>query len=442
MLDTGAVPTAFLARDPSDRGLARLVAASGYSGEWPPAQWRLESLVLVALHFNPEIETARAHSRVAGAELESAAQRAPLGLQFAAEHHSRQIDDDSPWSLGLALELPFAAAGKRAARVERAALLADAAQLEIAASAWRVRAAVRDALIDIEASRGREEIIQRQLLARGEMHDLVAKRVAAGMLSARELGQEQTALAELEVALDAERGRGQQALATMSRALGLPSGIVQKMQIADESLSARVDVPDASAVRTAALRNRLDIHQRLLDFGAADADVKLAVAAQYPEITLSPGYLWDQSDNVWSLAVGLLFPPGARGLAAVREAQARRMLAEQRFTALQMQVIAEAEQAAALYDAARMRLSAAQQRTQISAAQFARVQRLFEAGAIDRVELTAARINSLGAQSAFLAARVEQHRALARLEDVMQRPLLAEFHRLPHQAGAATELSK
>ncbi|MGH8678177.1 MAG: TolC family protein [Burkholderiales bacterium] len=438
-IDPDAAPAAFATRTPAQNGLAQLVVASGYEGDWPPDQWRLETLVLVALHFNPEIESARAQNRVAQAELVSAAQQRPLALQFAAEHHSRQVESNTPWSLGLALELPLVGPGRRAARVERAAALAEVSELGIAAAAWRVRAAVRDALIDLEASRGRERVIESQLAARREMADLVAKRVAAGMLSARELGQEQTAVAELEVALDTERGRGSEAMTAMARALGLPLETVQQLRLAGDTLADHVEVPGAGAIRAAALRNRLDIVQRLLEFGAADAEVKFAVAAQYPEVKLSPGYLWDQGDNVWSLAASLLFPPGSSAQAAVREAQARRELAAQRFTALQTQVIGEAEQASALHDAARLRAGAADRRWQSAQEECARVRRLFEAGAADRVELAAARIVSLAAQTARHAAAIERKRAVARLEDVMQRPLLAEFHRLPDVAGKTAE---
>src|SRR5258706_13674770 len=84
---------------------------------------------------------------------------------------------------------------------------------------------------------------------------------------------------------------------------------------------------DVGALRRMALRNRLDVHRKLLEFGAADAEVKGAVAAQNPDFTLGPGYTWDQGDNIWSLAVGMTLPPAAQTRAAIREAQARRALA-------------------------------------------------------------------------------------------------------------------
>ena len=60
-------------------------------------------------------------------------------------------------------------------------------------------------------------------------------------------------------------------------------------------------LPEALAERAArgeALRNRVDMRQRLLEFSAADTEVKLEVARQYPSVSLRPGYLWYQGDSV------------------------------------------------------------------------------------------------------------------------------------------------
>ena len=67
----------------------------------------------------------------------------------------------------------------------------------------------------------------------------------------------------------------------------------------------------------------------LLEFAAADAEVKLEVARQYPAIGLRPGYLWDQGDNVWALALDLVLPPTLGNAPAIHAAQARRETAAQ-----------------------------------------------------------------------------------------------------------------
>jgi outer membrane protein TolC len=188
---------------------------------------------------------------------------------------------------------------------------------------------------------------------------------------------------------------------------------------------------DAAALRRMALRNRLDVHRRLLEFGAADAEVKAAVAAQNPDFTLGPGYTWDQGDNIWSLAVGMTLPPVARTRASIREAQARRELAAEQFAATQADAISAAERAGAQFRLARDRIAAAERQFQAQQEQASRIDRQFDAGAADRIQRVAARIDTLAAKTLLQAALVEQRQALSHLEDAVQRPLFGDFAVLP-----------
>jgi outer membrane protein, heavy metal efflux system len=434
----GAPLQAHLDRSPEDAGLSGLVAAVGYRGNWPPEQWTLETLTLAALYFNPRITTARAEAALARAELGSAAQRLPLGLQIAAEHHSRQVDADGPWSLGLALELPISGSGRRAARVDRASALAESAQLAVATAAWRVRGEVRDALLRHHQARSRIEALSQRLIVQQEMAALVRSRVDAGMLSARELGQELAAIAGLEVQLDIERAHEQAARAQLAAAIGLPLETVARMTVAGNALEMAGEPPSSELAREAALKNRLDIQRRLLEFGAADAEVRLAVASQYPEISLSPGFLWDQGDRIWALATALAFPPGAWSDAGVREAEARRELAALQFESLQRDAIARAEMAVAALDAVGARSQSASRTVLLADQQLARVQRLFDAGAAGRLELVAARLAAATAREARREADVARLEALAQLEDAIEQPLLGFYRVLPGTAPAQT----
>jgi outer membrane protein TolC len=191
------------------------------------------------------------------------------------------------------------------------------------------------------------------------------------------------------------------------------------------------------------LQNRLDVHRKLLEFGAADAEVKLAIAAQNPDIVLGPGYAWDQGDNVWSLAVGLSVPSAARATAAIREAEARRELTAQLFMAVQTGAIADTERAAVQYRLARERVSAAFQQARIQQEQEARVARQFDAGVADRLQRVAAQLETLATRASLYAAQAEVRQSLAQLEDAVQRPLFGDFDSLPGaRASPLPEVSR
>jgi outer membrane protein TolC len=432
-LDPEATTSEFLARSPDVDGLKRFAAANGYTPDaWPPQQWGLKELTLVALYFHPDIRTARARAEVAHAELRSAVQPPSWSGRLKPEYQSRPLpESNGPWILGLGLEIPLVAQGKRAARVERSAFVADAADLDIANAAWMVRARVRDRYLDLQASQDALALLDAQLVARKDMLGLVNRRVDAGMLSARDLGVERVAYSQFELSRSQELARQQRAQGELAAALGLSLDVFDLMKLRfDADLSQRIDM-DAGALRRMALRNRLDVHRKLLEFRAADADVKAAVAAQNPDITLGPGYTWDQGDNIWSLAVGLSLPPAAQTRASILEAQARRELAAEQFAATQVDAIALAERAGAQYRLSRDRIAGAEHQLQMQREQESRTNRQFDTGAADRMQRAAAHIDTLASETMLQAAIVELRQAVARLEDAVQRPLLGDFEVLP-----------
>jgi len=432
-LEAEATASEFIARSGAVDGLKRFVTANGYAPDaWPPDQWGLKELTLVALYFHADIRVARARAKIAHAELDSSAQSQAWSGRLKPEYHSRTLaDENGPWTLGLELEIPLVAQGKRAARAERSAYLSDAADLDVANAAWMVRGRVRDRYLELQASGDALVALDAQLQARKDMIGLVSRRVDAGMLSARELGTERVAYSQLELLRSRELAKQQRAQGELAAALGLPLEVLERMKFRfDADLPPRVDM-QAGALRRMALRNRLDVHRKLLEFGAADAEVKAAVAAQNPDFTLGPGYAWDQGDNIWSLAVGMSLPPAARTRAAIREAQARRELAAEQFAAIQADAITLAERAGAQVRLARDRVAAAEHQLQVQQAQEARLNRQFDAGAADRMQRVAAHIETLASGTMLQAALVEVRQTVAQLEEAVQRPLLGDFEVLP-----------
>ncbi|MFL6581923.1 MAG: TolC family protein [Burkholderiales bacterium] len=442
-IDADATVAEFLARSPELDGLRQFARANGYSQQtWPPQQWDVGELTLLALYFHQDVRIARARAQVAHAELVSAVQPQPWSARVKPEHHSRTLpEENGPWSLGLELEIPLVAQGKRAAQAERGTFLADAADLDLAHTVWLTRSRVRDQYLELRGSREALASLDTQLAARQEMIGLVNRRVEAGMLSAPDLAAERVASTQIEQARNQELMREQRAVAALAGALGLPMEVLDRMPLRFDAAAPPSMDMNTAALRSMALRNRLDVHRKLLEFGAADAEVKAAVAAQNPDITLGPGYMWDQGDNIWSLAVGMSLPPAARARAMIREAHARRELAAEQFAAVQVQAIGMAASAGAQYRLARERAAAAGRQLQTQRAQELRLERQFAAGSADRMQRLAARIETITAEAAQQLALMAERQALAQLEDAVQRPLLGDSMLLPARVQAPPDMS-
>jgi outer membrane protein TolC len=436
-LDQEAALAEYAQRDANAEGLRGFAAANGHApAEWPPAQWGLRELTLLGLYFHPDLRIARARADLAHAQQAAASQRPPAGMRVRPEHHSRDLEEEKgPWTLGIEFEIPVGGQGRRDALAQRGAFLADAADLDVAAAAWRVRAGVRDRFLDLQSARDALSGLEARAAAQREVVALVERRVQAGMLSSQDLATEKLALAQVEATRDEQSAAAAGALSDLALALGVPLEVARPMALRFPGDATAVPV-DPAALQRLALQNRLDVYRRLLEFGAADAEVKLAIAAQNPGITLGPGYAWDQGDNVWSLAVGMSLPSPARARAQLREGEAQREVAAQQFLATQVEAVAATEAAAAGYRAAQERLESARRRMAQQQAQEARVQRQFDAGGADRLQRTQARMETLLAEDALHRAALETRRALGRLEDAVQRPLFGDFDNLPDMRAA------
>jgi outer membrane protein TolC len=391
--------------------------------EWPPREWSLDDLTLLAFHYRSDLRAARAQARVARVQVEGARQRLPIVVTPIVQHHSAPGTQDTPWSLGFEVGIPLLAAAQRSALIERAEYEAQAAELRAAGVAWSIRSEVRARLLDVHAARQRAASLEAELEQQRAAQGLLERRLAAGYASVSEVDAVRLRVAQSAADLGATRTALQQANGALAAALGLPLAALHSLPLSFAAFDALPEPPEAAAVRRAALVNRIDLRATLLDFAASDASVKLEIARQYPAITLRPGYLWDQGDNVWSLALDLALPAGLTHGPAIRTAEAAREAAAQQVLARQEAVIGEAAAHAANYAQARQGAQAAHAASQTQLARTAQLQKQFDVGQADRLELTLARSEALLVERRSADARIEALRHLGALEDVLQVPL-------------------
>jgi len=413
-------------RDFADAQLEQhLRSATMATGQWPLRQWGLEALTLAAFYFREDLQAARARGAAARAQVEVAAQRPPMIATPRIERHSGEGESGSPWSLGFELEIPLIASGRRAALLERAEAQALAAELEIGETAWRIRSELRAQLLELHRARQLIGSLERQVGAQQSVVDMLQRRLQEGYAGVSEVDIARLRLAEAEAAALDARTQAERALGGVAQAVGVPVEAVRAVELSFAAFEGLPDAPEPASARREALLNRVDLRRGLLDFAVADAEVKLAVAAQNPTVSITPGFLWDQGDDVWSLATDLLLPASMTHAPAIRAASARREAAAVNAQALQSAVIGEVDARSAVYAQAREAALAAGSATRTQLARSAQVQRQFDAGQADRLEYTLARIESLLVERRAQAAHGDAQRSLGHLEDAMQKPVVA-----------------
>jgi outer membrane protein TolC len=262
------------------------------------------------------------------------------------------------------------------------------------------------------------------------------------MVSNTEIGNSRLLLQKSQHSLTAEAGRLPELRAALAGNAGLPLQAFNKLTLAAADIQiSKAGQYDSDELQKTALLNRLDIRAALARYDAAEAKLRLEIARQYPDIVLSPGYSFDQGDRIWSLGLSTLLSLLNKNEGLIAEARALREVEAAQFEALQAKVISDLEQASAAYYAA---LDQLQKTSQLEISQrdrFRQVQRQFDTGFVDRLELTTAKLENLIARQNSLDVEVRTQRAVLALEDAMQRPLdesdpmpadVSETHRIKH----------
>jgi len=211
-------------------------------------------------------------------------------------------------------------------------------------------------------------------------------------------------------------------LAKLASNLGLPLEKVEAMQISTGDKRQITNIPDAD-LQSTALLNRLDIRIALERYAATEAKLKLEIAKQYPDVVISPAYVFEFGDNVWSLGLSGLLTWLNKNKVGIAEATQLREIEVAQFEALQTKVILDANIANAEVMQAKQTLANQQQLHAQQLDNSQRMERKFAAGEIDRLELAFVKLESIIAEKNVALANFQLNKSLDLLENTLQKPL-------------------
>ena len=172
-----------------------------------------------------------------------------------------------------------------------------------------------------------------------------------------------------------------------------------------------------------ALLSRADLAAAIGDYAGAEKQFERAVARQYPEFHLEPGYYWDHGIAKWPLDVAFALPIFNRNEGEIAEARAARDVAAGRMLALQAQIQGQIAAATRAEVVAAQGAAAAQRRVDAAAEQSRHAELGLKLGAIDRSERVAAEATAWRVQLDALQARARYQDARDALEDALHVPL-------------------
>ena len=419
--------TALAARSLRDAGLKRFMTQNlGHEpASWPLPQWDLGALTLAAWYFHPDMAVARAQVAAAQADKKAAGERPNPDFSFTPEYTGNP-GGLSPWTLGFALDWPLETPGKRAGRLAAAAAGEKSADYQLASTAWSVRSRLRAALVSLWAAQQTEKWTDRRLADESASFALLEKQLTAGEIAAVELAQAHTTLEQARLAAEDARRQRRLARVAVAQALGLPGSALAETPLDFGCLAGEpspAGLPPADELQKMALQTRPDILAALAEYEAAEANLRLEIARQYPDFHLGPGYTWDQGAKRWSLGVGFTLPVFNRNRGAIAQAEANRTAVRAKFDVLQTSVLGALENARAGLQSAEESLRTADELERQQQARFAAAQACFSAGEIGRLEFLQSSGQYDEAVLDHLNSLAQAQAAFAALQDAVQRPL-------------------
>ncbi len=405
-----------------------VVAALARFGETMPGngRWSLDQLTIAAWTLRPDVAVARAELNVARAGTVFAGQRLNPTLSGTAERVTNDGNDPSPWVLGAALNLTIETAGKRDIRRNRAREQEQALALRAGEQLWTARVQVRNAVIGLELAAQAVALDEEELRVRSAFREWVDLRLQRGAATRQEQLAASGAWADAGARIglaEAERAAAANALA---HAVGVAPGTMATIipVVPDLEQLGPINGADVSAARAIAVVSRLDIRSALADYAVAEQDLRAAVASQYPDIGISPGYLYDQGARKITLSLDLPVALFHGGGAKIDGAIAKRKLAAARFDEIQSRALADIDTRFAHYHAALATLNELRQGERAAADYAAATRRRMDAGAADRGETLAAELAFVERRRDTAAARRAVIEAGCALEDAVQRPMI------------------
>ncbi len=393
---------------------------------WPPESWNFQLLTLAALYYNPDMDVARAQWGIAEAGVITAGGRPNPSVGTSPGYDFNPPGGISPWILSFSLDVPLETAGKRSYRIAKARHLSEAAQLNIAATAWQVQSRLRARLLNLYSAQRSEDILGKRL---ADLADLVTAEehlFASGEVSRFEVTQARISLDETSLSAKEAQKQRTESKVDLADALGLPPSALEGVNVSFDLFDRcppTVDRPVNELTRTA-LSGRTDVLGMLAEYAAAESALHLEIARQYPDVSIGPAYTWDEGENKWFLGISLLLPVFNRNQGPIAEAEARREEVAARFISLQAKVIGEVERTLTGYGVALQKLKTADALLENKKKALQSVQQMFQAGEVGRPDLLNARLEYSSAELSRLKALIEAQQTLGMLENSVQRPLI------------------
>jgi outer membrane protein, heavy metal efflux system len=425
-------------RDINEPDFMKFMQENGIS-QWPINQWGFEELVLASLYFNPQLQADFAKSNLSEAQALLILQRKNPVMSVPLERHSepRETGSDSskgssPWSIGLLFDFIYERSAKRQAKQDIAQAEVQVALTEVSKSVWDLRSALKLAWIKYTSALSLNNFISDELNILEDSRVILQRQQELGESSHFEVSNTRLELQRLKLESSNHQVVVSDDYHELLALIGLSPEKMASHDILFSGHDALPDIEDISqlTVQKLALHERHDIKRALFEYQAYEAALRLEIEKQYPDITLSPGLIFDQGDKIWALATSWVLPVFHHNEAQINEALAKRHLLQKQFQVLQSNLIHKLAKKRHRFISQMNSLKQAEALVNELNDREEVYQKQYDSGYTGKLDLLRSQLETLRAKRAHFEIRISVNKSLAQLETLIQTPLQGEFDKM------------
>ena len=372
--------------------------------------WDAQRLALAAWYFRPDLEVERRNWRTVQAAEVTAGMRPPIGVAGAVERADNSGPFEAPWTVTLGLVFRIELGGKRGARIAAAEARALVAELQTRVVAWDIASDVRSAALSVVQGDSSVAGWARRVGRSQQVVDQVKRLYEADAIGQSTVDQ---AASEAKLAGSELAAANAQVIASragLAQLIGVPSAAIDTLTLdATGAVGCGwTEQKSLEELRAIALRRRYEMGVALAQYAVAEADLRVEITRQYPDLELAPGYSWDQGLHRWIAALALPNLLLNKNKGPIGEAIARRNQVASSVESRQQGVLSQVEVAYSQCRATAQLLEASQQLVDALRARERTSRAAYERGETGQFEAMGLALAVTDAESSLQAARLRR----------------------------------
>ena len=292
----------------------------------PFKSWGIDELLITQRYFNPQLKTADLELKYIQSNEKISSLR-PLS-SMGAIYERGDVEDPSDNFFKLDFTFTYETANKRLIRYELAFNKTQLALLDKELIHWNLRASLISSLTKYIKNQDLIQILKNKIRLQQSIVHMVKKRLNYGLVSKidhmREIIKFNTIQKELikhqNLQLNITKNLATSVGLSLEKFNLLAIDVKKTRDKIFSSLTTFYEKTDQRKMHSTAMLNRIDLRQKLAHYAISEANLKLEIAKQYPDMTFTPAYIYDFGYNVWGLGIQTLLKTPERNKAYIDRA--------------------------------------------------------------------------------------------------------------------------